>query len=113
MDIDGLFFRAEALTLGFTDSSLRRARLSGELIAVRPGAYVTARYFHSLDSPQQHLLLARAMSDGTVLSHVSAAIAWGMDVWGLPLARPTHHDQDHSSTNGSRHQAGARGFHHA
>ena len=87
MDIDGLFFRAEALTLGFTDSSLRRARLSGELIAVRPGAYVTARYFHSLDSPQQHLLLARAMSDGTVLSHVSAAIAWGMDVWGLPLAR--------------------------
>ncbi len=87
MGFDGLFFRADALALGYTDSKLRRARLSGDLIAIRPGAYVTSEYFRTLDSEQQHLLQARAASGDVVLSHVTAAIAWGMDVWGIPLAR--------------------------
>lgn len=89
MDFDGLFFRHQALASGVTDGQLRRARLRGELLAVRPGAYVTAEHFCTLDSEEQHLLLARAMSEERfmVLSHQSAAIAWGMDVWGLPLAR--------------------------
>lgn len=87
MYFDGLFFRADALAHGYTDGMLRRGRLSGELIAVRPGAYVSAEYYRTLDSEEQHLLLARAMGDDLVLSHVTAAIAWGLDVWGLPLAR--------------------------
>ena len=89
MDFDGLFSRADALAAGVTDGQLRRARLRGELVAVRPGAYVTAEHLGTLDSEQQHLLLARSMSGERtlLLSHQSAAIAWGMDVWGLPLAR--------------------------
>lgn len=87
MDLDGLFTRTAALASGITDGQLRRARIRGELIAIRPGAYVSSNYFGTLDSEQQHLLFARSAPDRPILSHVSAAIAWGMDVWGLPLAR--------------------------
>ncbi|MFC8178590.1 hypothetical protein ACFULT_06925 [Rhodococcus sp. NPDC057297] len=88
MDFEGLLFRSDALASGVTDGQLRHARLRGELIAVRPGAFVSAAFFATLNSEQQHLLLARAIAHEApvVLSHQSAAIAWGMDVWALPLA---------------------------
>lgn len=89
MDFDGLFSRADALASGMSDGQLLRARRRGEVLTIRPGAYVTSEHFGTLDSEQQHLMLARAIAldSPVVLSHQSAAIAWGIDVWGLPLAQ--------------------------
>lgn len=87
MDFDSVFTRETALASGISDGQLRRGRQRGELIAIRPGVYVTTEHFCTLDSEQQHLLLATSAPDRPILSHVSAAIAWGFDVWALPLAR--------------------------
>ncbi|MEK8072758.1 hypothetical protein [Rhodococcoides navarretei] len=48
-----------------------------------------AQVFRALDGPQQHAILAQATYldcvDGAVLSHVSAAVIHGFDLWNVPL----------------------------
>jgi hypothetical protein len=91
MDFDqrGLFTRADALASGFTDDDLRRARAHKSIVAIRRGWFVRGDVFATLDSAQQHALLAQATyadsGDDVVLSHVSAAVVLGLDVWNLPL----------------------------
>ena len=84
-----LFTRADALTFGLTDDDLKRLRRAGELSVLRPGFYVPTTLMHEASPTERHFLLARSylMSAPAdeVLSHVSAAIAWGFDVWKLPL----------------------------
>ncbi|MDI9894928.1 type IV toxin-antitoxin system AbiEi family antitoxin domain-containing protein [Rhodococcus sp. IEGM 1381] len=93
MDFDrpGLFSRADAHRAGFTDNDLRRARTQGSIVAIRPGWYLRDHVLRTLDGPQQHAILAQATYldsvDGAVLSHVSAAVIHGFDVWNVPLDR--------------------------
>ena len=86
-----LFTRADALAFGLTDDDLRRLRRTGELSVLRPGFYVPNAVLQSASPTERHSLLARSYLTSApadhVLSHVSAAIVWGMDIWQLPLDR--------------------------
>ncbi|WP_082518158.1 MULTISPECIES: type IV toxin-antitoxin system AbiEi family antitoxin domain-containing protein [unclassified Rhodococcus (in: high G+C Gram-positive bacteria)] len=84
--------RSEALAQGYTDSELRRMCRTGDLTRLRRGAYASSDDIANLSEQERHLLLARAMlttgnpAPDTVLSHVSAAIAHGIDLWNVPLS---------------------------
>ncbi|WP_027506941.1 type IV toxin-antitoxin system AbiEi family antitoxin domain-containing protein [Rhodococcus sp. UNC23MFCrub1.1] len=84
--------RSEALTQGYTDSELRRMCRTGDLTRVRRGAYASSDDIADLSGQERHLLLARAMmttgntAPDAVLSHASAAIAHGIDLWNVPLS---------------------------
>ncbi|CAM3115440.1 Type IV toxin-antitoxin system AbiEi family antitoxin domain-containing protein [Prescottella defluvii] len=101
MEFEGtpLVFRADALDRGFTDHELRAARRSRELLAVRPGAYVRATDLAELDSVAQHRLAVLATASAcpdAVVSHVSAAVLHGIEVWNVPLRR-VHSTLDRAS----------------
>jgi hypothetical protein len=74
---------------GFTPSELKRMLRTGDLRAVRPGAYVAGALPD--EAELRHLLLVRAaleaLSGEVVVSHVSAALWHGLPVWGVPLHR--------------------------
>ncbi|RRQ29423.1 hypothetical protein DK926_00635 [Rhodococcus sp. Eu-32] len=84
-----MFTRAEALAAGYTDDDLRRGRAARQIIAIRRGYYIRADLYAKMTATEQHSMLARAVYQDSgaqaVLSHVSAAVLHGMDVWKLPL----------------------------
>lgn len=86
---EGVFLRAEALALGVDDGSLRRSVKSGHLVRVRHGAYTFGDLWHETDDRGRHLILVRAVArlsvDRVAVSHHSAALLHGMDVWEVPL----------------------------
>lgn len=102
---DGLVRRTEALDDGHTDRELRRALGRRDLVPIRPGAYLRGPDFAALDTASQHraLVLATAAATGPdlVVSHVSAAVLHGMDLWNIPL------DRVHQTVD--RPQGGKRG----
>ena len=83
------FLRRDALALGMDDRVLRQLVRGGELRRVRHGAYTRRAHWDGLDAAQQHLLRARCIvrtaGADVALSHVSAAVALGAPVWGVPL----------------------------
>jgi len=82
------FLRSEALEQGHTDKSLRGLVRDGVLRRVRHGTYVLEELWAGLDGDQRHVLLgsaAMARLNGVALSHVTAALTHGMEVWGLDL----------------------------
>lgn len=87
----GVFLRRDALALGYDDADLRRAVQMGVLARVRHGAYVAADAWNRADGPKRHLLACRAVllshGDQVALSHVSGAIAAGLNVWGVDLSK--------------------------
>ena len=89
-EASGVFLRSEALELGYDDKFLVRGRHDGLLHRVRQGCYTFAEQWGSLDVRQQHLLLARAVLRTTpgpvALSHTTALLAHGVDVWGADLS---------------------------
>lgn len=85
----GVIRRDHLLDLDVSPAEIRRLARSGELVRLRRGAYTTAEHWASLDPyAGRPLLLARAaivmMRRGWVLSHDSAAHAWG-----LPILAPS------------------------
>jgi hypothetical protein len=81
--------RPHLLARGYSSDEVQRARRTGELVPVRRGAYL-GRGDERLDVPAAlHAVLVRAtlptLAPGTVISHVSAALLHGLDVWGIPL----------------------------
>jgi hypothetical protein len=99
--------RRELLAEGYTDQqlcSLVRARV---LHRIRRGAYVERPLWDSLSREDQHRLLCRAVLRTshplTALSHISAAVERGTQVWGIPL------DEVHTTRTdgkGARREAG-------
>lgn len=86
----GVFLRAEALALGINDNDLRQSLRAGVLTRVRHGCYTFTDLWRDLDPSGRHLVLARAAMrrlSGVALSHVSAALAHGLDVWDIDLSR--------------------------
>ncbi|NLG55418.1 MAG: type IV toxin-antitoxin system AbiEi family antitoxin domain-containing protein, partial [Rhodococcus sp.] len=85
----GIIRRCDALARGYSDKELHRARRCGDLVSLGPGAYAAADDFAALDTYGQHRLRVKAAvhrSNNAVVSHVSAAVMHGFDVWNLPLA---------------------------
>jgi hypothetical protein len=85
----GFFSRADALAAGHDDNSIRAALRYKLWVHVRRGAY-TFPELAPPDAEGRHRVRARAvlrrLGDRVALSHVSAALEHGLDVWNLDLA---------------------------
>ncbi|MDN5748044.1 MAG: type IV toxin-antitoxin system AbiEi family antitoxin domain-containing protein, partial [Pseudonocardia sp.] len=81
--------RAELRAAGYGDDEVRQLVRSGELTTVRRGAYLRGGLPD--DRAVRHLAEIRAaaaqLSVDAVVSHVSAAVVRGWDVWGVALGR--------------------------
>ncbi|GGG29411.1 CTP synthase [Rhodococcoides trifolii] len=94
---DPLLRRPELLARGVGDAEIRRARRNRSIVTVQPGLYVPPSVYDGLDTTARHLLAVRAAADKTtsaaVVSHQSAAVVHGFDMWKPNLERV------HFSTN--------------
>jgi predicted transcriptional regulator of viral defense system len=79
--------RRELLAAGYTPSEVRRFLRDGRLASVRRGGYTLG--VPPSEPELRHLVQVRAavpdLAPDAVISHVSAALLHGMDVWGIPL----------------------------
>lgn len=107
-----VFLRREAIAEGRSEGEVARLIRRGEWVRVRWGGYCTREVWLAADERGRHLLEAaavvRALDGPPVLSHASAAAAWGLPLWGQNL------DDVHvTRTDGrsARHRAGV--VHHA
>jgi hypothetical protein len=86
---DLVFLRADALSLGLDDKWLRRGLRDGHLVRVRHGAYTLTDVWNASTAERRHLIRAAAVTRTAkcngVLSHTTAALCLGADVWDLPL----------------------------
>ncbi|MGH3097411.1 MAG: type IV toxin-antitoxin system AbiEi family antitoxin domain-containing protein [Streptosporangiales bacterium] len=86
----GVFTRAHALQCGYSDEDIYGLTHTGEWCRLRRGAFCAA---HDLPDREEdrHVLQARAvmlsLGPRVALSHVSAALALGLPVWGVDLSR--------------------------
>ena len=72
-------------------SALYRAAARGGFIKIVPGVYLRTPEWESLDFEGRHIARMRAIElirPGTVFSHLSAALVWGLPVVGGDLAVP-------------------------
>lgn len=87
----GFFTRAEARDAGWNDRAMAAAIRSGTWQRVRHGAYALAELWNPLDEVARHRVRAsavmRSLGAKVALSHVSASVAHGVDVWGIDLSR--------------------------
>ncbi|MGW5075947.1 hypothetical protein [Rhodococcus sp. NPDC004095] len=83
--------RAEALRRGATDRELQRQCRTGVWNRLHPGRFTHASVFLDLDAEARHRLLVEAVLDvasrEAVLSHQSAAVVHGFDLWNTALSR--------------------------
>ncbi|MFF0817787.1 hypothetical protein ACFYVR_21880 [Rhodococcus sp. NPDC003318] len=99
--------RDESLRRGVTDRELQRQCRVGAWRRLHPGRFVHASAFLDLAAEARHRLLAEAVlgvaSDEAVLSHQSAAVVHGFDLWNTPLS--------HVHLTRNRRSGGSRGRH--
>lgn len=86
-----VFLRREALAAGYDDRDLRAMMRAGVLVRIRHGAYTAAEVWEEADPAERHRLRCHAVlashGDEVVLSHTSAVLMHGFDVWGVDLDR--------------------------
>lgn len=91
MDTSMPLLRSRLLGDGYRDDELRRLRLKGELVAVRPGCYVPSADSRLRRPEGVHEFLLQGtvplLGAGSVLSHASAGFAHGLPLWAVPLDR--------------------------
>lgn len=84
-----LILRREAHARGVTDTEIRRLVRNGTWTRLAPGVFVPSDLYARADERARHALRARAFianaAPASALSHVSAAILHGLDVWQIPL----------------------------
>lgn len=89
-DDAGLLFRTTLLAEGYGADEIDRLLRTRRLRAVRRGVYRRADR-PVRDAEEDHLLRCRAaagqLSSGAVFGHVTAALLFGLPVWGVPLGR--------------------------
>lgn len=87
----GFFTRSDAKADGYGDRAIALAVRTGRWRRFRHGYYCAAAVWDTLDAEARHRIRSAAvlhsLGDRVALSHVSAALAHGMDVWGLSLDR--------------------------
>ncbi|MGU3434992.1 hypothetical protein ACNHUS_18490 [Actinomycetes bacterium M1A6_2h] len=94
------FTRAKLVDMGVTDNDIKRARRRGTIHQLCRGAFVDARSFASMTAGERHVMMARAASAtnaATVVSHQSAAVVHGLQMWNPDLSRV------HLSVNSAHH----------
>ena len=84
--------RSDALSRGISDAELQRYCRTRAWRRLRPGRFVSRDEFDALPGEHKHRVIAEAVFDATiapdaVVSHVSAAIFHGLDVWNADLSR--------------------------
>ncbi len=89
IELSGLQATASLRAAGYSPGELRRLRIGGTLRPLRRGAYTVGEL---PDNPcARHALLVRAsmaeLCPAAVASHVSAAVLYGLPVWGIRLDR--------------------------
>jgi hypothetical protein len=86
----GVILRRDALDRGMNDRIIRALVASKQWHRVRHGAYVVRSTWEELAPEEQHRVLARAVlrtaASPAVLSHVSAAVEHGAEVWDVSLS---------------------------
>lgn len=101
----GVHLRPALLAAGHRDDELQWLRWAGEIVSVRRGAYVGAADAEARPGgpPREvvrHLHAVRAataqLGEGVVISHVSAALLYGLPLWATPLDR-VHATRDRRS----------------
>jgi hypothetical protein len=84
-----IVWRRELIEAGFTRDEVRRDLRRGDLVSVRRGAYTREALPRGPD--ERHRLQVHAavaeLADEVVVSHVSAAVLYGLPTWGVPLDR--------------------------
>ena len=90
-EIDGFFTRQEADCAGYDDRAVASMVRAGVWTRFRRGFYAFTDEWRLLDDVGQHRVRSRAvlrsLGPAVALSHVSAVIAHGIDVWAVPLDR--------------------------
>lgn len=90
-DDRGFFTRAQARDVGYSDAEIATAVRSGRWHRFRRGYYCLSSRWNSMDAVEQHVVRSRAvmhsLGHAVALSHVSASVAHGLDIWGIPLDR--------------------------
>ncbi len=88
-----VILRSAVLPAGYSDGYLRRARLSGAIVAVLPGAYVSGGDLPDLGLLEWHAATVAAavarLAGEQVVSHLSAAVLHGLHPVGS-LQLPVH-----------------------
>lgn len=84
--------RSDVLSRGISDAELQRYCRTRAWRRLRPGRFVSRDEFDALPREDKHRVIAEAVFDATiapdaVVSHVSAAIFHGLDVWNADLSR--------------------------
>ncbi|WP_206492005.1 hypothetical protein [Rhodococcus sp. KRD162] len=84
--------RSDAVSRGTSDAELQRYCRTRAWRRLRPGRFVSRAQFDSLTAEQKHRVIAEAVFDATtasdaVVSHVSAAVFHGLDMWNADLSR--------------------------
>lgn len=91
LDDTGSVLRREALEAGLRGEDVQWLVRHGTWVRIRRGAYATRASWVALSDAERHLVTARAvlrsLAEPAVLGHVSAAVAWGLPVWGADLSR--------------------------
>ncbi|MFP5068853.1 hypothetical protein ACLFMI_04185 [Pseudonocardia nantongensis] len=89
-DAAGLLRRGTLLGAGLGRDEIDRLLRTGRLLTVRRGVYRLAGA-EAPSAEAMHVLRARGvapdLADGAVFGHVTAALALGLPVWGVPLDR--------------------------
>lgn len=87
----GFFTRADARAAGWSNSAMATAVAAGVWHRVRHGAYTFAELWQLLDEVGRHRIRIKAVQHSlgrkVALSHVSASVVHGVDIWGLDLSR--------------------------
>ena len=84
--------RSDALARGTSDAELQRYCRTRAWRRLRPGRFVSRSQFDSLTAEEKHRVIAEAVlgaatAPDAVVSHVSAAVFHGLDVWNADLSR--------------------------
>ncbi|OZE34263.1 MULTISPECIES: hypothetical protein [unclassified Rhodococcus (in: high G+C Gram-positive bacteria)] len=84
--------RSDALSRGISDAELQRYCRTRAWRRLRPGRFVSRDEFDALPREDKHRVITEAVFDATiasdaVVSHVSAAVFHGLDVWNADLSR--------------------------
>lgn len=86
-----IFSRAELTGRGMSRHDIASALARSTLTRVHRDSYVVGPRAGRLDEEfaERSIAMSRRLSEGTVLSHVSAAAIHGLPLWGLPTDRVT------------------------
>ncbi|MDI9916192.1 hypothetical protein [Rhodococcus sp. IEGM 1379] len=83
--------RPEHLAIGGTDAEIRRTCSNGEWTRIHRGAYVSRAQLSDLAVHERHRVRVRAVANaahvGSIVSHTSAAVIHGFELWNTPLDR--------------------------